>query len=353
MHSFESYLLPKPNQITGADPPSSDLPMGHQLHLILHDYDIPRHAYTLDIVKHAPEIVAAYKKLADVCLHPSKVEGFGMNVIECQAAGTPVITTNYTAMADYTSFGRAVPHLQMIKTPGELYEMALPNVNEIADALGELYKEHLALKRGEKEALSGREAAIARTDDWMDETFSSQAVLDKFTGLFVRAQNEFSARQEAKQELMRGNPPKFGAYQIATGYHSTVVDWDAPWTLFAPDGLTITNEDGLNHFLWVTSLVKDDSKPSPLVMILPAVYDDGSPVPVVTPEYDIHVDQPVIMRTFMAAALQGQASRRSSLLRLAVQASQPQSLPDGLAVVERKKKVEKGDFWGQFSKTEL
>ena len=35
------------------------------------------------IARHVTEVVAAYKKRAAVCLHPSKVEGFGMSVMEC------------------------------------------------------------------------------------------------------------------------------------------------------------------------------------------------------------------------------------------------------------------------------
>lgn len=38
------------------------------------------------------------KAMADVCLHPSKTEGFGLNALECQAVGIPIITTNFSAM---------------------------------------------------------------------------------------------------------------------------------------------------------------------------------------------------------------------------------------------------------------
>ena len=37
---------------------------------------------------YAPEQISALKQAADVCLHPSRVEGFGMNVLECQYFGT-------------------------------------------------------------------------------------------------------------------------------------------------------------------------------------------------------------------------------------------------------------------------
>jgi glycosyltransferase involved in cell wall biosynthesis len=84
IHSIESYTSSM-DRFNDMDPPAAVLPRGLNLRLALHEWGIPSHAYTIDIARHAPEVVAAYKKRADVCLHPSKVEGFGMNVIECQA----------------------------------------------------------------------------------------------------------------------------------------------------------------------------------------------------------------------------------------------------------------------------
>ena len=43
--------------------------------------------------------------LADVLLHPSRSEGFGMLVLEAQHIGVPVITTRRGAMKDYTMHG--------------------------------------------------------------------------------------------------------------------------------------------------------------------------------------------------------------------------------------------------------
>ena len=44
--------------------------------------------------------------LADVLLHPSRSEGFGMLVLEAQHVGVPVITTRRGAMKDYTMHGQ-------------------------------------------------------------------------------------------------------------------------------------------------------------------------------------------------------------------------------------------------------
>ena len=46
--------------------------------------------------------------LADVLLHPSRSEGFGMLVLEAQHIGVPVITTRRGAMKDYTMHGVSV-----------------------------------------------------------------------------------------------------------------------------------------------------------------------------------------------------------------------------------------------------
>ena len=54
--------------------------------------------------------------LADVLLHPSRSEGFGMLVLEAQHVGVPVITTRRGAMKDYTMHG-AIPASRRLETP--------------------------------------------------------------------------------------------------------------------------------------------------------------------------------------------------------------------------------------------
>ena len=54
--------------------------------------------------------------LADVLLHPSRSEGFGMLVLEAQHIGVPVITTRRGAMKDYTMHG-AIPASRRVETP--------------------------------------------------------------------------------------------------------------------------------------------------------------------------------------------------------------------------------------------
>ena len=45
------------------------------------------------------------QSMADVLLIPSKVEGFGMPILESQLLGTPVVSTKLTAMGKLTATG--------------------------------------------------------------------------------------------------------------------------------------------------------------------------------------------------------------------------------------------------------
>mmetsp|Transcript_5574 Transcript_5574/g.13259 ORF Transcript_5574/g.13259 Transcript_5574/m.13259 type:complete len:689 (-) Transcript_5574:226-2292(-) len=337
IHAMESYLVSGDVHLD-ADAPGAILPKGTMLDFTLHQHGLPRHVYTIDIAKHAPQVVAAYKKRADVCLHPSKVEGFGMNVMECQVVGTPVITTNYTAMGDFTKIGRSVPYRQTIHPPNTAYQMAMPDVIGIADALGELYEEHKAMKRGDEVALARREAQVLRFNDWIDETCSPQIVGDKFKALLLRTQQEFTKRFDGKHSLfLPGADYSFGAYETVTGYHAPIVHWDNPWTLLAPDGLEITQPQQLHQGAWNVYLNESPDR-TPMVMVLPATYEDGTNVPFMNQQGEIHEDLPVLVSTFMMTAMQGTMSRRKSLVLKAIQNwGEPMMLPQGMAIIDRSK----------------
>lgn len=338
IHSMESYLVAA-DQNSDEDAPAAVLPKGNMLYLILHELGLPRDAYTIDIAKHAPEVVAAYKARADVCLHPSKVEGFGMNVLECQALGTPVITTNYTAMGDFTKLGRSVPPRQTIRSPGELYRMALPDVIGISDALGEIYQEFLSINQSDEMASFRREKEIKETSDWIDENFSSDKVGNSFKSLLHRTNEEFVKRSAAKQFYISSfSPPTYGGYRVASGYHSTIVDWDEPWTILAPEGLNILHPQELHRICW-SAILNDDGGPNNNILVMPAVYEDGTPVPFMSPQGGgvPHDDLPILVKTYMLSALQTQTSRKKSLVGLALQNSAtPRILNEGFAQINRR-----------------
>ena len=224
----------------------------------------------------------------------------------------------------------------------------------IADALGELYEEHLAMKQGDKATLSRREKEVKKSNDWIDATFSPTKVGSAFKSLLLRADEEFVKRSAAKRALLSSSaPPTDGAYEIASGYYSTIVDWDTPWTLLAPDGLKLLDAPALHRLCW-GMLLTGQGGPETNVLVLPAVYEDGTPVPVRNEHGGPHDDLPILVKTYMLTALQGRASRRKSLAAMAVQhTAMPKRLPDGLAKIEKLGNNSFEDFFGQFQNGEL
>lgn len=80
--------------------------------------------------------------MADAFLLPSAGGGFEIPLIEAQAAGTPVLTTAFTAMKELSEVGYAIPVDpidDMIYTLQES-EQALPKVSEIVKALQWAYE---------------------------------------------------------------------------------------------------------------------------------------------------------------------------------------------------------------------
>jgi len=142
LHSIESNVID--SDVLGGTYPQNAVPAkGKNLRFRLYYSGLPQDKYTLDGTIHEPEVVDVLKDLASVCLLPSRVEGFGLNLLECQALGTPVVTLNHTATGDFTRLGRAVKVRQ--KHFLKSLEFALPDVEYLSDALWELYLEHNAL----------------------------------------------------------------------------------------------------------------------------------------------------------------------------------------------------------------
>lgn len=75
----------------------------------------------------------------DVFCLPSRGEGFGIPIIEAQAAGTPVIVTDYTSMPELVGGGWTVPVAAKDYMPLRSWQ-AIANVGAIVDALEEAYK---------------------------------------------------------------------------------------------------------------------------------------------------------------------------------------------------------------------
>lgn len=85
-----------------------------------------------------PEYLAMVYNAADVLLANSMSEGFGIPLIEAQACGTPVITTDFSAMPELVRCGHIITPADMFWTPMGSWQ-AWPDVHGIVDALNEQY----------------------------------------------------------------------------------------------------------------------------------------------------------------------------------------------------------------------
>lgn len=85
------------------------------------------------------EYLAFIYNSANVLMAASMSEGFGIPLIEAQACGTPVITTNFSAMPELVRYGSITDPLDYMYTPLESWQ-AWPNHKAVQDALEENYQ---------------------------------------------------------------------------------------------------------------------------------------------------------------------------------------------------------------------
>ncbi|KAJ1449717.1 hypothetical protein M885DRAFT_622300 [Pelagophyceae sp. CCMP2097] len=191
----------------GAPAPAAVLETGLHLRYLLDLLELSPGAYTLEDGIVSPAAVAFMKAGADVCLHGSKTEGFGMNVLECQALGTPVVTTKFLAMEDYTFYGEAVEPAALEVMYGGL--VAVPDARGAAAALRAVYD------GADAGAAGKRSDAVAR----IRRDFSAIAVGDAFVDLLRRAPPR---------------PRRRTTYATITDDVPRPCDWFDAWTILAP-----------------------------------------------------------------------------------------------------------------------
>jgi FkbM family methyltransferase len=75
---------------------------------------------------------------ADVLLHPSHMEGFGLPIVEAQAAGCPVIVTDYASMPELVFSGTAVEGAVYPAMSGWYWKR--PSIDALVEALEEAYQ---------------------------------------------------------------------------------------------------------------------------------------------------------------------------------------------------------------------
>ena len=95
---------------------------GVDIQELLRAYNVPGHnIFISDQYQYAfgfpQSYMATLYNAADVLLMPSTGEGFGMPVVEAQLCGTPVITTDWTAMRETTHFGVRIKTSADVRTP--------------------------------------------------------------------------------------------------------------------------------------------------------------------------------------------------------------------------------------------
>lgn len=85
-----------------------------------------------------PEYMSIMYNSADAFLGAAMSEGFGIPLIEAQACGVPVVTTDFSAMPELVRWGYKIQPADMFWTPMNAWQ-AWPDVHGIRDALEELH----------------------------------------------------------------------------------------------------------------------------------------------------------------------------------------------------------------------
>jgi len=301
IHCVESNLIDS-DIFGGILAPSYVLSKGMNLFHRFYYSGVPRDSYTIDGTIHEPEVVDMLKDMASVCLLPAQVEGFGMNVIECQALGTPVVTLNHTATGDFTKLGRTVKVRQR-NFATNLLEFAQPDAEYLADALWELYLEHNALVYERKKPNAGvatiaRTQDVRRTMDWVDTHFSIEAVGQGMYSLLNTAVRNLQRRKEYMKSLKSlENLPTF--YNVENGDFIQIRDREphVEWIILSPPGLqfdhTAINAIAFDYYMKREStmmlLGSGNGKEYDDMMMYKTITDgsEGCPIPLMVPFYFI------------------------------------------------------------------
>lgn len=140
------------------------------------------------------EFLAMVYNSADVLLANSMSEGFGIPIIEAQACGAPVITTDFSAMPELVRWGYKIEPADMYYTPMNAWQ-AWPDHRGITDALNELYEQWHA--NGNQWSMTQRQTAsqaIHKEYGW------DSIVADYWTPFVSQLANEAPPTQQSLQQ---------------------------------------------------------------------------------------------------------------------------------------------------------
>ena len=214
VHAVDSAMV-EAEMNDGSSPPVAVVRTGVSLRHVLERSGIPSSMYTFDENRHDHAFTSALKRHASVCLHTSKAEGFGMVVLECQALGTPVITTKYTAMRDYTKFGYAVEPAAFQSIQSAFFAMV--NVDKAAEALKNIATGTAKLESRE------------RTFEWIDTEFSLDEVFKKFESLLADAVDVCAETKKWSSQDTFSTRPLF---TVINDEYPKLASWSTPWTMY-------------------------------------------------------------------------------------------------------------------------
>ena len=113
-----------------------------------------------------PHLVAQIIGSFDVLAIPSMGEGFGIPLIEAQACGVPVITTDWTAMTELCGAGWLVEG-ELFHDESQRSWQKLPYAGDVYDAMSEAYDKAAGLKDKAVEFASGYDADRVMGECWV------------------------------------------------------------------------------------------------------------------------------------------------------------------------------------------
>jgi len=107
-----------------------------------------------------PEMAALYNAF-DILANPSSGEGFGLPIVEAQACGIPVITTNFSAMPEVTGVGRVIEPVShdLVGAPHWMHQATVKD-DDILEAMFSLYRDWLDKEKWAEMQKQAREFAL-------------------------------------------------------------------------------------------------------------------------------------------------------------------------------------------------
>ena len=142
------------------------------------------------------EILALFYQAFDVLLSPSMGEGFGIPILEAQACGCPVISSDHSAMSELTQAGWLVQG-DPWWDEAACAEFFVPSIDSIVAALEAAYadRENMELREAAAEFAATYDADAVAIDFW-------QPALERLVGAPVESRQVRRARErrEAKQQ---------------------------------------------------------------------------------------------------------------------------------------------------------